>query len=773
MEDTEAITKACSLYLTAEKALVEEHSEEAWNAATEALDIFREAGDDKSVAECLRILIGVLQLKEDADAAEERASLELELFQELSCVWGEAAMLLSLTEINADRAGSKQFAETQREVALQTGMEALALFREVEDQKMEGCCQLALSTVYRQNDALKEAKTCAAAAVSTFHTLEEKFLEAKALHSLSLVLGKSGKVWDAAKSSKKAYSILEQMDVPRSQAHEIMTIAKWMKMDEDWEKVLAAAEEAMLIFKEEGMGKCEVSALDLVVEAYTELKRTDEGLELAANVLEAVRSAGSLKEEASVLGIISNAHLAKHEATESLKLSEQQLTAVRQLGDSSWEASCLHSLAELHLSMEQFEMAWKRSWDAMQLYKTVENKDMEAEVKLQIMVPLYTSRGDYEEALRVAKESLRYFQGSGDETNEAMGLLVLGSVHHTMGSEHEEETLRLFLKAHDLYQANSDTWNEAKVCKMIADFHLSYKRPEEAARFGHDSRVLFNRARDRKEEVIMFVFVSQCHLAVLRQTVASAKEEEEEEVRESISFQAEWEKALKAAGSAKMLARKIGDSELLAEALYVTGDVLIIQGEDKDAMEAADEALELFTEAELTVGIAHAQVLRAQVFDFRKEKDKALEAAKEGLAKAKEADDARAAEQAQSVIARLQSGAKMDTGPAVQEVAAEAAIKGASSAGPGAEEEGMKGLDAEVVAAGMQDVLAQLLNDEVEQDVPFMDAGVDSLLSIQFRQELTNRFKGLNMSSTVVFDYPNARQLTDHIVEMSIEAAGG
>merc|ERR1712032_1503184 len=80
-----------------------------------------------------------------------------------------------------------------------------------------------------------------------------------------------------------------------------------------------------------------------------------------------------------------------------------------------------------------------------------------------------------------------------------------------------------------------------------------------------------------------------------------------------------------------------------------------------------------------------------------------------------------------------------------------------------------KGLDAVVVTNTVSDVLAELIGDEVETDAPFMDAGLDSLLSIQFRTAVSKAFTGLKLPSTLTFDYPTTKELTNFIVEMSLE----
>jgi len=66
-------------------------------------------------------------------------------------------------------------------------------------------------------------------------------------------------------------------------------------------------------------------------------------------------------------------------------------------------------------------------------------------------------------------------------------------------------------------------------------------------------------------------------------------------------------------------------------------------------------------------------------------------------------------------------------------------------------------------------MLREMMGSEVESDTPFMDAGVDSLMSIEFRSQVNQAFRGLGLSNTLTFDYPTVHELTAHIVNKSSE----
>ena len=66
------------------------------------------------------------------------------------------------------------------------------------------------------------------------------------------------------------------------------------------------------------------------------------------------------------------------------------------------------------------------------------------------------------------------------------------------------------------------------------------------------------------------------------------------------------------------------------------------------------------------------------------------------------------------------------------------------------------------VAAAVRTVAADLLSRDVSSDVPLMEAGLDSLGAVEFRNRLGSEV-GLELSETVVFDFPTLRRLEAHI----------
>jgi len=75
------------------------------------------------------------------------------------------------------------------------------------------------------------------------------------------------------------------------------------------------------------------------------------------------------------------------------------------------------------------------------------------------------------------------------------------------------------------------------------------------------------------------------------------------------------------------------------------------------------------------------------------------------------------------------------------------------------------GVDPVIVLKGVVDIVVDTIGvapDDLQDDTALGDVGMDSLSSIELRNSLMKKF-GMNLSSSLMFDYPTTRALADHI----------
>jgi acyl carrier protein len=227
-------------------------------------------------------------------------------------------------------------------------------------------------------------------------------------------------------------------------------------------------------------------------------------------------------------------------------------------------------------------------------------------------------------------------------------------------------------------------------------------------------------------------------------------------------------KAFQTAKLAKARCDRFQFTELLPKALCVEGETGI-KFDSTGSLKCAEQAEKLFKENEDDVGVATAVVLQANVLYHQGKHAEAKTKAEKGLDLAERAGAADLAAEAADILE-----ANIEMMPKGAAVAVVAAVEDVADAGPtpdvGAASiaaPAKTGLDPEVVLEQVKKVAEMSLAEgDVEADTALMDAGLDSLASVAFRNSLQSELK-MNMPASLMFDYPNIRQITDFIVEKS------
>merc|ERR1711871_1738297 len=83
-------------------------------------------------------------------------------------------------------------------------------------------------------------------------------------------------------------------------------------------------------------------------------------------------------------------------------------------------------------------------------------------------------------------------------------------------------------------------------------------------------------------------------------------------------------------------------------------------------------------------------------------------------------------------------------------------------------------LDPEMISekvVAVAKMVVAMESDDLYVDLPLMDVGMDSLSAVAFRNTLMSEFAGLNLPASVMFDYPNVRQIADEIFDRSKSVA--
>jgi tetratricopeptide (TPR) repeat protein len=229
-------------------------------------------------------------------------------------------------------------------------------------------------------------------------------------------------------------------------------------------------------------------------------------------------------------------------------------------------------------------------------------------------------------------------------------------------------------------------------------------------------------------------------------------------------------KAFKAAKDALGLAKRSDNKQLMGTANIHVTRCHLTNGRLDKAMLSSQEALDNLREVNDRQQEAIALALNAEVLMVQKEFEKAEAVAKRAMSIAQSARDSGAENYARAVldgIYEADAASKVKVALPDAPVAAVTAEVGVASAEGPAAPTAVATLNLEEVTATVlalaKDVVGEA--DDLALDVGLMDAGMDSLSAVAFRNSLMRQIKGVNLPASLMFDYPTINHIADYIIE--------
>jgi len=326
-------------------------------------------------------------------------------------------------------------------------------------------------------------------------------------------------------------------------------------------------------------------------------------------------------------------------------------------------------------------------------------------------------------------------------------------------------------EAHQIARKIDYRRGQAAALQRQAMVHLQKEDPEMAFSLAGEARKLCRAIQDKQGETNMLNTMAHASLRQCQQSDEALKHLNQSNKglskEHTNALRRASREAFAQAKSSVTLARWMGDRVQEGIALTYLAQAHIVGGRLKEALKTATEAEVLFQEMGDEVEQVHALVIQAEVHAMLKNNDEAIECATTAMNLAKTLGDTQVEDRAYTVIDNIRGKPQQTQVVATQQAQFQVEDAPAASAQVAAK----KGLDPEWV----KDIVSKTIlasvatdDDEIHEDSPLMEVGMDSLSSVSFRNGL-NQQLGLNLPAALMFDYPSQRAIVDHVLELSRE----
>lgn len=735
--------------------------------ASEAVSAFKGLKDDVGEADSMVVMLTAWwQESLDASAEEARVAatqLCMKGVEQRSDKRGIACMNLVTAEMIAlSSKGGKDL-----EDALTRAEEACSSFSSLGDQAMEACAFLVLAVIYFKRNRASDTEDAARNALGLFVTLGDKAGQAKALHAKALAYVVAKDFQSAAKNAQKASLLYSEIGNSSGVRFEFIALARMQLLQG---RPAAAMESAKRAYNIDHSN----NSLSLMCEAAI----------ASGNARQAVALAEKPPISASsyLLSIISQSMSSS--PMQALTTAETALEFVKLQGNWQDELNVLYAKCQAELKLESFEAA--ATTMALAASTTYDSEEQAQALRMASFALAETpdiSDEVLDRAIELATSARNKYKQAGLGSAAASTIMMITALKSKKLND-TSDLLPLTEEARQLFQNAGDVHGEIVSSGMLVDLYLARNSIADALSFASSNVDLCKQEGNKKAQAeAMYAFAT---LQMITQDLDEARntilegqclcrevgarmldamfaillvQVHVEELPSNDDPDARLE-TLKAAEAAVLLAKKAGDKTYYGVAMSWRAQILASAGRAAEALQAAQTSEKAFEQGKDVKNQVRSMVTVAELLRVLGKKAEATEAANAAIELANGRSDCTEAEEdARQVLSRMVEKRVRSAGGTrmVRKLVKKWRKKGSTGGG--------KGLDLAMVTpkitALVKDVLTE--DEDLTLDSPFMEAGIDSLGSVQLLTDVGKAFS-MALAPSAIFDYPSIRALSEFLV---------
>lgn len=797
---------AASLFALAEGDFQAGCLDEAFQGASDALELFRGAGDASGGgADALRLMLHCLAAQGKRGFAEAMASEELALLEAAGAALAAAKLRLALAELALGRPGG----EGAGRGAVDLASAALETCRSLGDELWEARAELTLCCCHLRSRLgdLSRCPSMALAAADRSLALARRrgdaALAALALHGRAAALAAAGELEEALAAAEQALAAFRAQGRRCLEAVELMCMALWQLEDVGSTDVVTMAEEAVAICQaEQSCRNFEVAALAVLVRAAG--VRGDVAVAQAA-ARRAMRQSDAAGDEADAVAVDAAVagHLLVGDAPSALKVVRRALRYTADAPTSAVQCFMLLALADLQLVCGQADKARSSAETAESALQALGDLRGSAHAALQRARAEIASEGLAAAALAV-EDARQRFAAAGDAEGQSLALLQAAAVD--LLQQDFGAALAFAEQAAAACRGRGDLCGEAAAATVACLAEAKRQAFPAALAAARRAAALLESGGPRRRRRLAEALLLCAQMGVRVLEGGSLADAGVNGVLATASGQEDARlETLRDVGEALSLGGELGDLEFIGSCQVVCSRALVLDGRADEALAEADEALRCFRGTGSALGEAAALEAQAAVLLSLGRREPALAAAELARDIFEQVGDADGAKRAAVLSHRIRPSTAAIAGlPGLPEgwpaglpphlalqalkwqqaqgtvpELGQASAAGHVSAPPAPEPQkpprpkrdyisiDLTGkLTADLVLARLQQMMHEGMGIyDCEDDMPLLQAGLTSSNAIMLTRTAAADFPQVKFPPTLVFDFPSLRAISEYVID--------
>ncbi|MFM9267437.1 CHAT domain-containing protein [Tychonema sp. BBK16] len=325
-----------------------------------------------------------------------------------------------------------QYDISQFREALQSGEQALIIYREIRDRQGEAYCLNILGLAYKSLGQFHRAIEFHQQSLEISRKIEYRQGEANSLNNLGIAYKSLGQFDRAIEFYQQSLEISREIGYRQGEDNSLNNLGLVYKSLWQFQRAIAFYEQSLEIKREIGNHQGEAASLSSLGNAYDSLGQFERAIEFHQQSLEIEREIGNRQREADSLGNLGNAYQALGQFEQAIEFHQQSLEIERKIEYRLGEAASLGNLGLAYDSLGQFERAIEFNQQSLEIEREIGNRLGEA-ASLGNLGNAYQSLGQFQRAIEFHQQSLEIKREIGNRQGEANALGNLGNAYKSLG----------------------------------------------------------------------------------------------------------------------------------------------------------------------------------------------------------------------------------------------------------------------------------------------------------------------------------------------------
>lgn len=394
--------------------------------------------------------------------------------------------------------GIQQYRTGQREAALQSLQQALAVRRAIQDRHGEAYVLMNLGNAYQEDSPqYEQAITYYEQAHPIFQQVNDSAGEADLLFNLGRAYRYLSQPEKAISYYEQARLMYQQLQYHKSEADSLMIVGEIYESQLQYEIAIRSYEQARLIYQQNNNPNAVATALLSLGSVYDSLSQYEKAIDYYKRSLDIAQEVGNRWNEGAALINLGDTYSSLSRYAEAIEYLEQSLVIKREANDRLGESSALGNLGIAYMALGSYAKAAEYLEQTLTIHRELKDRLQEGRT-LGNLGDIYRRSGNYEKAIVYQEQSLAIARQLNDRPGESYSLMGLGAIYQDSGDfakaiNYQEQSLTTIRKM-------NDRSGEAAIIANIGLMFSDYGFPAQAIDYLKQSLAISREIGERERE---------------------------------------------------------------------------------------------------------------------------------------------------------------------------------------------------------------------------------------------------------------------------------